>query len=346
MQLVQLMKLVYENNRVYNILVPYVRWTFRRMLQRVDYVELENIPKDAAIIYSPNHVNTLLDALAILSSGKSPVVFAARADIFRKPTIARILNFLKILPIYRIRDGADSLLENDWTFRNAVLSLNAGLPFCIFPEGRHSQEPGLLPLRKGIARIAIKAAEDLDKPVVIVPVGLVYDDLKTFRTGLTIRFGQPIAVDDTEGLELADKAEESGKPAVTGQKRTRRLLLKLEEKMRPLQEWKQSHTRHPVILRSILIAPFALIAGLFLLPAFGLTTFFDKKISDKAFLNSIRYVACYLINPIIWLIISLLLLIIVAFGVFPLPLWASLLLIFAPVPMALLAPAIWYGVVR
>ena len=48
MQLVQLMKLVYENNRVYNILVPYVRWTFRRMLQRVDYVGLENIPKDAA----------------------------------------------------------------------------------------------------------------------------------------------------------------------------------------------------------------------------------------------------------------------------------------------------------
>lgn len=342
------MKLVYENNPSYNVLVRYVRWTFRRMLHRVDYIGRENIPEDAAIIYSPNHVNTLLDALAILSSEKHPVVFAARADIFRKPAIARILNFLKILPIYRIRDGAESLAENDWTFRNAVNTLNAGLPFCIFPEGRHSQEPGLLPLRKGIARIALRAVEEVNKPVYIVPVGLVYDDLKTFRTGLTIRFGQPIAVDDTEGLEHAEMPEESaGTAAETGiseQKRTRRLLLKLEEKMRPLQERKHLHRKHPGRLRKILITPFAWIAGLLLLPAFALTKTFDKKIPDKAFLNSIRYVACYLINPLIWLVISLILLILVAFGAFHLHFWGALLLVLAPVPLAIIAPAVWYSV--
>ena len=340
------MKLVYENNTGYNLLVPYVRWTFRRMLHRVDYIGRENIPADAAVIYSPNHVNTLLDALAILSSEERPVVFAARADIFRKPAIARILNFLKILPIYRIRDGAESLAENDWTFRNAVNSLNAGLPFCIFPEGRHSQEPGLLPLRKGIARIALKAVEEVDKPVYIVPVGLVYDDLKTFRTGLTIRFGQPIAVDDTEGLEHADEpvAVASSGAVVSEQKRTRRLLLKLEEKMRPLQERRQSHRKHPGLLRRILITPFAWIAGLFLLPAFALTKTFDKKIPDKAFLNSIRYVACYLINPLLWLVISLILLILVAFGAFHLHFWGALLLVLAPVPLSLIAPAVWYSI--
>ena len=342
------MKLVYENNAGYNLLVPYVRWTFRRMLHRVDYVGRENIPADAAIIYSPNHVNTLLDALAILSSEERPVVFAARADIFRKPAVASILNFLKILPIYRIRDGAESLAENDWTFRNAVNAMNTGLPFCIFPEGRHSQEPGLLPLRKGIARIALRAVEEVNKPVYIVPVGLVYDDLKTFRTGLTIRFGQPIAVDDTEGLEHAEIPEESSaaapEAAISEQKRTRRLLLKLEEKMRPLQEWKQSHTKHPGRLRRILITPFAWIAGLFLLPAFALTKTFDKKIPDKAFLNSIRYVACYLINPLIWLVISMILLILVALGAFHLPLWGALLMVLAPVPITIIAPAIWYSI--
>lgn len=344
------MKLVYENNTGYNLLVPYVRWTFRRMLHRVDYIGRENIPADAAIIYSPNHVNTLLDALAILSSEEHPVVFAARADIFRKPAIARILNFLKILPIYRIRDGAESLAENDWTFRNAVNSLNAGLPFCIFPEGRHSQEPGLLPLRKGIARIALKAVEEVDKPVYIVPVGLVYDDLKTFRTGLTIRFGQAIAVDDSEGLEHADNLltlSDDGGPTgavVSEQKRTRRLLLKLEEKMRPLQERKQSHRKHPGLLRRILLAPFAAIAALFLLPAFALTSTFDKKIPDKAFLNSIRYVSCYLINPLLWLLISLILLVLAFFGLFHLPLWASVLIALSPVPLSLIAPAVWYSI--
>ena len=146
------MRPVYAKDTAYDLLVPYVNWTFRRMFRNLEFHGLENIPRDGAVIFSPNHVNTLLDALAVLSMmGNHPVVFAARADIFRKPAVARILNFLRIMPINRMRDGVDALADNEKTFRDAVDSLNAGIPFCIFPEGRHSQEPGLLPLRKGIA---------------------------------------------------------------------------------------------------------------------------------------------------------------------------------------------------
>lgn len=335
------MKLVYEKDALYDILVPYVRWTFRRMLRSVRCAGMENIPEDAAVIYSPNHVNTLLDALAILSSESRPVVFAARADIFRNPSVARILNFLKILPIYRIRDGAEKLAENDWTIRNAVLSLNSGLPFCIFPEGRHKREPGLLPLRKGIARIALKAAEELDRKVVIVPVGLIYDNLENFRTGLTIRFGQPIPVEDTESLESEE--EPLGLPeAVSAQKRSRRLLLKLEEKMKPLSQWTHSGAARSGIVRRILLSLPAGIAALVLLPAFALTSAFDRKIPDKAFLNSIRYVACYLVNPLVWLLICLILIILLLCGAIRLPLWAAVLIAAAPVPLSLVAPAVWY----
>ena len=97
------MKPVYENNIAYNILVRYVRWTFRRMFRNVNYAGLDNIPDDAAIIFSPNHVNTLLDALAVLSAMRCPVVFAARADLFKKPALAKTLNFLKIMPRYHLR---------------------------------------------------------------------------------------------------------------------------------------------------------------------------------------------------------------------------------------------------
>ena len=56
--------MVYDNDRLYNFLVHYVRWTFRLMFRSLQVCGKENIPEDAAVIYAPNHVNTLLDALA------------------------------------------------------------------------------------------------------------------------------------------------------------------------------------------------------------------------------------------------------------------------------------------
>ena len=336
------MRPVYENNAAYNFLVRFVKWTFRRMFRDVRYTGLENIPDDSAIIFSPNHVNTLLDALAVLSATGRPVVFAARADLFKKPALAKALNFLKIMPIYRIRDGADSLGANEATFRMAVDTLKAGLPFCIFPEGRHSQEPGLLPLRKGIARIALKAAEDVDKPVVIVPVGLIYEDYTNFRTSLKVNFGEPMPVWTPEEDEVQEIDEETG-----DRKHSRRLLQKLSEKMQALI------VRHPrdkfardTWLIKILRLPLVPFAGLLLLPGIGVFNIFKNKIADKAFMNSIRYVACYLINPIIWLLLGLIALVVLLFAATGLPLWLRIVLPFVPLLLSPFAPEIWYGAVK
>ena len=336
------MKAVYENNRVYNILVRYVKWSFRRMFRNVKYVGLDNVPDDAAVIFSPNHVNTLLDALAVLSAMGCPVVFAARADLFKKPALARALNFLKIMPIYRIRDGADSLGENEKTFRTAIETLKAGLPFCIFPEGRHSQDPGLLPLRKGIARIALRAAEDVDKPVVIVPVGLVYEDYTDFRTSLKVNIGEPMPVWTPEDEELQDIDEESGE-----RKHSRKLLQKLSEKMQALikRHPRDKFARDSWLLK-VLRIPLVPFAGLLLLPGIGVFNIFKNKIADKAFLNSIRYVACYLINPIIWLLLGLIALIVLLCVASGLPVWLKIILPFVPLLLSPFAPEIWYGAVR
>lgn len=336
------MRPVYGNNRAYNVLVRYVRWSFRRMFHSVSYIGLDNIPSDSAVIFSPNHVNTLLDALAILSAQKTPVVFAARADLFKKPALARALNFLKIMPIYRIRDGADSLSGNDATFQTAVQTLKSGLPFCIFPEGRHSQEPGLLPLRKGIARIALKAAEDVDKPVVIVPVGLVYEDYTDFRTNLKINIGEPMPVWTPEDDDLQETDEESGE-----RKHSRKLLQKLTEKMQALiTRHRRDKFARDTRLVKILRLPMVPFAGLLLLPGIGVFNIFKNKIADKAFLNSIRYVACYLINPIIWLLLGLIALILLLCIPGGLPLWLRIVLPFVPLILSPFAPEVWYGAIR
>ena len=63
-----------------------------------------------------------MDALAVLFTHNGQPVFLARADIFKKKMIAAILYFLKILPVYRIRDGFSSLKANDEIFLRPLMS--------------------------------------------------------------------------------------------------------------------------------------------------------------------------------------------------------------------------------
>ena len=170
-------------------------------IPHIKYVGKENIPTDGAVIFAPNHTNALQDALAVLSINSERKVFVARADIFRNKKIAKILNWLKIMPIRRMRDGASEVLQNDETVNRAIETLRTGVPFCILPEGTHRTKHSLLPLRKGIFRISLRANEEFgkEKPIYIVPVGLEYGDWFHLWDSLVINIGKPINV--TEFVE-------------------------------------------------------------------------------------------------------------------------------------------------
>ena len=129
------MKQIQDDSRLYHFFRPLVCWMFRHSYRHLKYVGEENIPADGSIIFAPNHTNALQDALAVLSINSEHKVFVARADIFRRPIFAKILNFLKIMPIRRKRDGAGEVLQNDETEERAIDVLQDGVPFCILPEG-------------------------------------------------------------------------------------------------------------------------------------------------------------------------------------------------------------------
>ena len=57
-----------------------------------------------------------MDPLAVMFSINKQIVFLARADIFKNKIAAKFLHFLKILPVFRIRDGKENLNNNDLTF--------------------------------------------------------------------------------------------------------------------------------------------------------------------------------------------------------------------------------------
>ena len=182
----------------YKMLYAYVSVLHRLFYRRLTVIGYEKIPPNTPLIFAPNHQNALMDALAVLFASRNPVVFMARADIFKKPFIAKILNFLNILPIYRIRDGYGELGRNQEVFDATVEVLKSGTPICILPEGNHEGLKRLRPLKKGIFRIAFQAEESsqFNLNLQIVPVGIDYSDYYNAGADVMVVFGNPIKISD------------------------------------------------------------------------------------------------------------------------------------------------------
>ena len=184
------MRKIWEKNPFYSLLRPYVDTCTRHSYSRTEV--RGTLPEDGAVIIAPNHTNTLMDALAILRTRKGPTVFGARADIFRKPLVAKILRFLRIVPLARIRDGADSVLHNRETFAEIDDVLANGVPFCLFCEGRHRPMHSLLPVGKGVARIAFASARE--RKTYVVPTGIEHGSFFRYRRSCKVTFGEPVDV--------------------------------------------------------------------------------------------------------------------------------------------------------
>lgn len=188
-------KKLQDNDRLYNFLHYPVGFAIKTSYSSIKYIGTERIPKDAAVIFAPNHTGALMDALVILAMEHKPKVFIARADIFKNPKLAKLLKFFKMMPIMRMRDGAEEVKKNNKTIEIAADVLKDKVSLCIFPEGTHQAKRSMLPVSKGIFRIALQARELLgDTPLYIVPVGIRYGNFFRFRSSVRVQFGNPINV--------------------------------------------------------------------------------------------------------------------------------------------------------
>jgi 1-acyl-sn-glycerol-3-phosphate acyltransferase len=180
----------------YEILRAYAFLVHRFFYRKVHVTGIKNVPRGQPVIFALNHQNALMDAMAVICTVPNQPVFLARADIFKKKTIISILHFIKILPVYRIRDGAETLGENEEIFNIVVKVLKNNNAMGIMPEGSHGDKKQLRSIKKGLFRVAFLAqAEYGNKPFVkIVPVGLDYSDYRNFRSDLLVNYGEPIEI--------------------------------------------------------------------------------------------------------------------------------------------------------
>ena len=178
----------------YAIVITGIRSYFKNH----QYDGKNSIPADTGILYAVNHQNAFLDPIVIAGKTKEPTYFLTRADIFKKPLVAKLLSMIYMLPIYRQRDGVDTIKMNQKTFDTCYDILKQNGNIIIFPEGNHHYKKCLRPLKKGVARIALGAAEkhNYDIDLKIVPLGIDYEDHFRMNGSLYLNAAKPIDVSD------------------------------------------------------------------------------------------------------------------------------------------------------
>jgi len=189
---------VHKRNFLFYMFQPYVKTVFYRYYGKMEVKGQENIPRNETVIFAPNHQNALMDALIVLFSSPQDIVFLTRADIFNKKALAYFLNSMKMLPVFRQRDGASELEKNVDIFNISVSVLHNRHYLCVMPEGNHGHYRRLRTIVKGIFRIAFKAQEEYaSKPFVkIVPVGIDMGHYVKQNQTLLIQFGKPIEISE------------------------------------------------------------------------------------------------------------------------------------------------------
>lgn len=261
---------IWQRDRLYSFLRPYVDATTRFCFTHVEVEGRDRIPKEGAVILAPNHRLTLMDALLILLLDQGPIAFGARSDIFRKPRIAAFLRWLRIVPIVRERDGIKSVARNLSTYVEISDCLSHGVPFCLFSEGTHRPERGMMAVKKGIFRIARTTEEKTGLPVWIVPVGI--DSQYFFRVGgrVTLRIGEPF------------------RPAIRPKEEDQRQCEELRSKVMELID-KPYPKREGFFLPAVLSFPVWIICAILASPIWIPYFFIIRKMKDRAWRMTVRF---------------------------------------------------------
>lgn len=194
---------------LYNFLKNAIAFGLHGYHKKITVHGLEQVPKDKPVLFLPNHQSALLDVLLVGIKCNRKPYFLTRSDVFATGLLRTFFSYLRMIPIYRIRDGRSTLAKNDAIFDISSEVLQKGKALVMFPEANHNLERRVRPLSKGFTRVLFRAlAADPKLDIHIVPVGLNYKNATHFPDEVAVYYGKPIAVQ-----ELYDRTDEKSSAA-------------------------------------------------------------------------------------------------------------------------------------
>ncbi|WP_231575826.1 lysophospholipid acyltransferase family protein [Bizionia psychrotolerans] len=165
--------------------------------RRIQVKHVDKVPSKGPVLFVSNHNNALMDALLIATQSGRFSYFLTRASVFKKPLVNALLRSLNMLPVYRKRDGWNTVANNTAIFENCSRCLNSGEVVALFPEGNHHINRTVRPLSKGFTRIVFETMERFpETDLKLIPIGLNYEQADAFADSVSLYFGSEILAKD------------------------------------------------------------------------------------------------------------------------------------------------------
>ena len=303
----------------YNSVVLYIKIGLFFYTKRILVSGKKNIPKKGAILFCVNHPDGLIDPLIVTINTSRNDHYLVRAASFKKPLIKKILESLNLMPIYRIRDGANQLGKNKEIFESCSNLFKMSESLMIFPEGSHNRKRTVRPLSKGFTRIVFGALEENPElKIKIIPVGLTYQNASFYPTKVTLNFGKPIAAEKFYNTDEPISSVNNLKNEVRNQLKKLSVHIPDDEKyastLAKLNSLNIDFTNVDLVNKMIetgnypeqkkkdinLLKPLYYIIILNSLFPFLIWKKVSKKINDIEFVDTFRFTFCLFVFPVFY----------------------------------------------
>ncbi|HUS01668.1 MAG TPA: 1-acyl-sn-glycerol-3-phosphate acyltransferase [Chitinophagaceae bacterium] len=211
----------------------------------------EFLKSDGPLLIAANHPSSFLDAVILATLFKDPIYSLARGDAFINNFYKKLLYSLKMLPVYRISEGAENLEHNYTTFSACLDIFKKNGIVLIFSEGRCINEWHLRPLKKGTARLAISAWQQ-GIPLKVIPLGINYSSFRLFGKNVILNVGELIE------KESFNEAMQAGEAIIAFNTKLQSQLQTLVVEADPSEKEKIKKiflVQHPLIKKIFLFIP-------------------------------------------------------------------------------------------
>jgi 1-acyl-sn-glycerol-3-phosphate acyltransferase len=144
-----------KTQRFYELSLPFSRFAFFVLGQRVTMHGLENIPNDKNVLFISNHQSTL-DVVMLMAKQPKRITFFAKRELSKIPFLNG--DITNMGHIFVDRDNAKKSLQQLDMIKD---QLEQGKNIIMFPEGTRSVTDEILPFKRGAFMLAARSKKTI-----------------------------------------------------------------------------------------------------------------------------------------------------------------------------------------
>jgi glycerol-3-phosphate O-acyltransferase / dihydroxyacetone phosphate acyltransferase len=216
-----------------------LRASFRSLLsvyfRSIEVVGDRPVASTSGRVFVSNHSNALIDPILVLTHAPCDLSPLGKSTLWDIPGLKWLLDLADAVPVKRRKDDPNkSQAANDEMFAKIAEHLGRGGNILVFPEGTSHNEPHMIRLKTGAARMLERARAEGARSLTFQSVGLEFDSRHSFRSRAVVAYGPVRELDAFEpgALDAITEQMRSDLAALVTEGKSwdeRRLILRVAE---------------------------------------------------------------------------------------------------------------------